>query len=482
MTTSHRSRSYLHAPAAVLSLLCATVVLSAAACSTIPRADQDLFAAARANDTAKAQRSLAEGANVNARDDRSFEGLPPLAWAAGWGSVETAELLLARGAAIDGANEHGITALHVAAFHEQPAVVALLLRHGANVDARSEVGWTPLHKAMERLAVRPATEAPPDAEVANVVGSVKLLLASGARIDVRASIVGTPLHLAALTRQRALVEMLLDHGAAVDARDDAGMSPLYQAARMDAAGVAELLLARGAEVNARARHGNTPLSIAASEGNVASARVLLSHGAIVDARNQDGLTPLVWACGALMKSYTVRAPTAGAAGVRRAAPPGELRRDREALRKVKGEFAAVAQLLIAHGADPNVVAGDGTPLRAAALAGDATLVRSLLEHGAAIDAAPTGETPLLAAIAESHGDVAKLLIAKGANVNARNFSQRTALHFLAVFMHDRGLAELLIQRGADVNAKDVDGRTPLMNAIRARNDEVADALRRQGAE
>src|SRR6185295_124255 len=137
---------------------------------------------------------------------------------------------------------------------------------------------------------------------------------------------------------------------------------------------------------------------------------------------------------------------------------GDLDGLRESLREVKGDFSAVAMLLVNAGADPNVAPRGFTPLGAAATVGDLTLAEALIAHGAAIDDTSTGESPLHAAIAEGHADVAKLIVDKGANVNVRNTSQLTPLHFLATYMHDRNLAELLIRHGADVNAKDRDGR------------------------
>jgi ankyrin repeat protein len=88
------------------------LLLAAARCAgTLPRADLDLFAAIKRGDTGDVERLLASGANVN------------------------------------GASEHGTTPLHVAAYQEDPVVAAVLIREGAAINARNH---TPLEVAIRR--------------------------------------------------------------------------------------------------------------------------------------------------------------------------------------------------------------------------------------------------------------------------------------------------------------------------------------------
>jgi ankyrin repeat protein len=453
---------------------------SAVGCATVPNADRDLFAAIKEDNASEVGRLVATGANVNVKHDQSYDGLPPLAWAGAWGSTKAAELLIARGANVNGGNRYGSTPLHVAAYNQKPAMVALLVRKGGDINARTDNGWTPLHKAMERLAMAPANKTPPAEEVATVVSVVELLLANGAAVDIQGSKVGMPIHVAALTGQKALVQMLIDKRADANARSDDGQTPLYQAAKRDSADVAELLLARRADVNARTKSGYTPLMVSAGNGNPGIAKVLLEHGADVGVRDKDGVTALISACRSLLIRYTLEASTPVADYVRRKLPGLDWASEREMLRHVKGDFSPVAVMLVNRGADPNLAVPGFTPLGAASTVGDRALAEALLAHGAKISDASTGETPLHAAIAERHGDVAELLIDKGADVNARNMSQLTPLHFLGVYMHAPKLAELLIQKGADVNAREQAGHTPLEVAIRAGNAEVAEVLRRHG--
>jgi len=48
-----------------------------------------------------------------------------------------------------------------------------------------------------------------------------------------------------------------------------------------------------------------------------------------------------------------------------------------------------------------------------------------------------------------------------------------------VFGH-KEVVELLIAKGADVNAKDEDGETPLNRAIKVKQTDLADLLRKHG--
>jgi cytohesin len=233
-------------------------------------------------------------------------------------------------------------------------------------------------------------------------------------------------------------------------------------------------------VNARTKSGYTALMGSASNGNPGVARVLIEHGADVGVRDNNGVTALLSACRSLLIRYTLEASTPGTEDLRRKVPGADWVREREMLHQVKGDFSAVAVMLVNGGADPNLATPGFTPLGAAATVGDYALAEALLAHGAKISDASKGVTPLHAAMAEGHADVAQLLIDKGADVNARNMSRLTPLHFVGVFMRDPRVAELLIQKGADVNATDQAGHTPLAGAVRAGNAQVVEVLRRHG--
>ncbi|KAH7854985.1 hypothetical protein Vadar_019884 [Vaccinium darrowii] len=84
--------------------------------------------------------------------ERLFDALglgDSLCAAARKGEARTIFRLLENGAAVNGRDQHGWTALHRASFKGKIEVLRALIERGADVDARDEDGYTALHCAVE---------------------------------------------------------------------------------------------------------------------------------------------------------------------------------------------------------------------------------------------------------------------------------------------------------------------------------------------
>ena len=85
------------------------------------------------------------GADLNTRD---MYGQTPLSLAVVYSNVRAVELLIVAGADIDATDSLGRTPLHNSAIKGRPEMVALLLWYGADVNPKNQVGWTPLDVAV----------------------------------------------------------------------------------------------------------------------------------------------------------------------------------------------------------------------------------------------------------------------------------------------------------------------------------------------
>lgn len=177
----------------------------------------DLFVrAARSGRTDEVERMLDSGSikDVNAVDVSHCRALYV---AAGAGCLDTCEVLLRRGAAVD-AGRSGSTPLSLAASAGETGVCALLLSHGANVMSRHQ-DWTPLHFAASAGAFDVCT----------------LLLSYGADASCVNNSRNTPLHLAGSNARVGVVSLLLDEAVDTHAVNDEGLTPLAET--MDRAGL-----------------------------------------------------------------------------------------------------------------------------------------------------------------------------------------------------------------------------------------------------
>ena len=155
-----------------------------------------------------------------------------------------------------------------------------------------------------------------------------------------------------------------------------------------------LLARQSSLINARASWDETALGAAAHVGNIEIAQFLLSVGAPLDICTA-AMLGLEARVAAFLAADSSLAHAQGAHGLPALFYPA-----------IRGHVA-VAELLLAHGADVNAVGG--APLHGAVGFNQPAMVEWMLAHGAAVNATREGKTPLAIALAQGNEAVASLL-------------------------------------------------------------------------
>jgi ankyrin repeat protein len=229
--------------------------------STQPKEiDTQLLEAVQGNEIKKVKDLIAQGANVNTRNEF---GETPLHLAQ---SKEMAEFLLSKGADLHARdNEFGMTPL----FNAPKGIFELLISKGADVNARSKKGLTPLAWSA----------------YGDDLDRIELLISKGADVNSVGDDLKTPLHIAANWNKIEIAKLLISKGARVNARDHLGWTPLHWAAFEGGPEVVQLLIAKGVEKNARATQpwsifpaGSTPVDISEKAKRFDMAAFLKSKG------------------------------------------------------------------------------------------------------------------------------------------------------------------------------------------------------------
>jgi uncharacterized protein len=348
---------------------------------------EDLVNAVRKGNIEGVRAVLKQRVDVNAPQG---DGATALHWAVHLDDLKTAEFLLGAGARANAANDTGVTPLYLACMNRNIVMVEKLLAAGANPNAALLKGETVL-----MMCAR-----------AGNASAVKALLIHGADVNAKEPVHSqTALMWAAAQRRPEVVKVLLEAGANFRTRSRA-YPQTVTGEETQRAGREELnyTVLRG---------GSTPLLFAARSGDLESARLLLAAGADANEALPDGASALIVAA--------------------------------------HSGHGGVGALLLQHGADPNAAAIGYTPLHAAVLRGDLTLVKGLLKHGANPNRPITRGTPSRRA----NGHQFELL---GPLVGATPYVQ--AAQYLEI-----DIMRALAAGGADTRLAKADGTTPLMLSV-----------------
>ncbi|CAK4226057.1 unnamed protein product [Aphanomyces euteiches] len=180
--------------------------------------------------------------------------------------MEVVKELLAHGASINRATNHGFTSLHLASSKGHLELVHELLAQGAAIEAAAVVGHTPLHEAAYH----------------GKLNIVKELIVHGADVNAKTKDSNTALQLASWRGHWDIVQELMTHGLSVHASNNvkrrivrfvklSGLGwahCIHLAANKGHVEVVQQLLALGVKVDVTDHGGGTPLHLASKSDNV----------------------------------------------------------------------------------------------------------------------------------------------------------------------------------------------------------------------
>ena len=263
--------------------------------------EESVFAAAKFGDIEAIKSHLAQGADINGRDD---DGSTAMGLAAIAGQVEAMRYLIEQGADVNITSNDGGVPLHGAAFFGEYEAVELLLDAGADPNVISDDGYTPTDvssapwgEEIEGIAKFWSGWLGLAVDMEQVEANrprVALLLAQrGGKFSMflpKPSRSG--LWRAARDGDLAALQEAIDEDADINRIGDDGISALSWAALMGQDEAITLLLDSKADINRRNADGGTPLHAAAFFGHASSVALLLKRGADRSVRNSSGQTAL----------------------------------------------------------------------------------------------------------------------------------------------------------------------------------------------
>ncbi|MEO5915062.1 MAG: ankyrin repeat domain-containing protein [Luteolibacter sp.] len=284
---------------------------------------------------------------------------------------------------------------------------------------------------------------------------VRAMMKSGADPHLKDRIGNPLLHVAMEVKRRDLVDALIELGADPGATNAAGETTIQMAFRNGWLDAVPKLAAAGADPNAAGVDGFTLLDRAISSGNTGQVALLLKVGADPNHRYSTGNSPTP-----LERAFRESSPEMFQVFLDHGAkPPGGVW-DEWLWKAFENRNHETAGILLAHGARATSRNAEALGVvEAAALAGDATLVKMLTDYGH-----PVGNA-LYHSAARGDLEMVSLLVACGAPVNVTRIPSLDTPLAAAIRRKQDKVAAFLLENGADMDLRLPEGQTPLHLAI-----------------
>ncbi|KAJ9144160.1 Ankyrin [Pleurostoma richardsiae] len=343
--------------------------------------------------------------------DPNLPGPKHLLWPSAY-KPHCLKLLLSRGADLKKAP--GV--LELATSLNNLESVKILLQAGVDVNTKKDGVYTPLCSSirdnrMEIFQLLITNNADPnlpasDYPVFKAVtrpAMMPYLVAAGADLSNPKGILERAVHL----NNRESLMYLLDQGVDPNAKSAEGHTPLTTAIREDRGEFVDLLLARGADPGIRGREwpicmavkrpailkkllpavkdprafkGVVEMAVVANQ--LESVKLLLGAGVSVEDKNGGVFSPLTTAIREERKEIVKYLLDEGGADVN---APGEHLPIIKAIRRCRGDDTEIIEMLLARGADVNLVYRGWNAIMQALENGDANILTLLVEKGNGVD-------------------------------------------------------------------------------------------------
>lgn len=311
---------------------------------------------------------------------------------------------------------------------------------------------------------------------------LRLALANGAIVDDKDSWNGTGLIRAAERGHGYIVGELLRAGIDRDHVNRIGYQAIHEAVIFGAdtpeyATTVRALIAGGAELDRPSQsEGETPLQMA-QRGGLAGLERILAFAATASAPADPGA--------ALLDAARAGEADAAAVAIRAGADlevrdPGSLRTP--LMEAVLADQVAVAQLLVAMGADPDAPDDRGdTPWVMTGVTGSVPMLDALLPGQPDLTIPNRrGGTPAHPAAERGHVDYIARIVQLDVDLDRVNLNGWTALLEAVVFgdggAEQQEIVRMLLESGADPGIRDAEGLTALDHARRLGFDDIARLL------